>query len=400
MLLFAVSLSCSGESGPVSKTIPDLKSRSLAYQYISKLPSRNYWPTNEWVKADPEEAGMNVDGLRKMEEYAFHRDGDEQDGLGYRTDSVVIIRHGNIVYEKYARDYKPDQLHVTWSVTKSVTNALVGIAVKDGLFKINDPVSRYLPEFDTPDTKDITVKNFLEWNSGIEWDESYGTSPVYSSVLAMLYTPEGSDMASFVAHHKRIHKPGQFFYYSSGDTNVLNKLLKAVMPPDEYDSYPWKRLFEPLGIKKAVWEKDPSGVFVGSSYVYLSARDMAKFAYLYLNDGVWNGSRILPEGWVEYSTTLSESFFTTPWRPDVIQQDRPGAQMYTNIDDPSRNIPMPYPDAPKDMVAFTGHWGQRIFIIPSLDMVVVRFGDDRETDMDHNEFLKLIVKSVVSGETN
>ena len=121
---------------------------------------------------------------------------------------------------------------------------------------------------------------------------------------------------------------------------------------------------------------------MGSSYLYLSARDLAKWAFLYLNDGTWDGQRILPQGWVEYTTTMAPAYYTTEIDESLLE-DNPGAQLYVNRGDPTRGISAPWPEAPADLFGGLGHWGKSVFVIPSLDLIVVRLGDDREYACHH-----------------
>jgi CubicO group peptidase (beta-lactamase class C family) len=170
--------------------------------------------------------------------------------------------------------------------------------------------------------------------------------------------------------------------------------LKKVYGAEEYDKLPFEKIFKPLGITNVTFERDGSGTYVGSSYLYMTARDLAKIGYLYLNDGIWNGERLLPEGWVTFTRTPAPGYKTTPYSDDL-SQDNYTAHWYANTGVPNRGIHEPWPDAPNDTFAAIGHWGQMLYVIPSLDLVVVRFGDDREKAFIKNDFLKLIKESVI-----
>ncbi len=123
-------------------------------------------------------------------------------------------------------------------------------------------------------------------------------------------------------------------------------------------------------------ERDAAGTFVGSSYLYASARDLAKWGMLLLSDGVWEGQRLLPEGWVRYTLTMAPAYYRTELTPGTAD-DNPGAQVYLNHGDLDRGVPPPWPAAPADTFAAQGHWGKSIFVFPSLDMIAIRLGDDR-----------------------
>lgn len=390
------------------KGSPDTNPVQLEAKAPFPLKERTDWPTRGWQTAKPEEVGLDPAALSKLEEYVMRRTGDDNDRKGPRTNAFVVIKDGKLVLERYARGYTPETPLLIWSVTKSITNTLIGIAQHQQKLNINDPASKYYKPLDTPEHKDIRITDFLRMSSGIEWNETYETSPIFSSVMAMLYTRGRADMARFVSEQPQKYAPGAHWSYSSGDTNVLSAVLQGAVG-DAYATFPWKELFDKLGIQNAVLERDAAGTFVGSSYLYITARDLAKWAYLYLNDGVWEGQRILPEGWVNYTLTMAPAYYKTEI-DDSLREDNPGAQFYLNIGDPTRNIDRPWPEAPPDTFAGLGHWGKSVYVIPSLDLIVVRLADDREYGCHHEgqtdcnpdwekayskrQMLKLLVASV------
>jgi CubicO group peptidase (beta-lactamase class C family) len=332
---------------------------------------------------------MNSESLKQAELYAFTRTGDEKDRKGIRTDGLVIIRNGRIVLERYARGYQANTPHLAWSVSKSFVNALYGIAVRKKMLDVEAPAYRYYPALNREQHRDITVRHLLQMASGLDWNEGYEASPLKSSVIAMLYTRGRDDMAQFAANPKLRYKPGTRFYYSSGTSNLLMAMLRDITTPQQYESFIWQELFERIGMRDVTWERDQAGTFVGSSYIYASPRQLAKFGYLYLNDGIWDNQRILPEGWVKFSTTAS------PADAEGIH----GAHWWLNVGRPKHKIPPDLPAAPADMISARGHWGQIIFVIPSLDLVIVRTADDRERAFDRNKFLKLVIDSIEQQRT-
>jgi CubicO group peptidase (beta-lactamase class C family) len=246
---------------------------------------------------------------------------------------------------------------------------------------VNDPVARYYPPADRDGVREIRFVDVLRMSSGLDWNETYETSPVFSSVMAMLYTRGRGDMAAFAASHDLVHPPGTHWSYSSGDTMLMMGALRGAVGEQEWPEYPWTALFDEIGVRSAVWECDGVGTFVGSSYLYASARDLAKWAFLYLNDGVWDGKRLLPEGWVAFTLTMAPAYYDTELTSGTIG-DNPGAQVYLNHGDPKREVPKPWPMAPDDTFAAQGHWGKALFVFPSLDMIAVRLGDDRQYTCD------------------
>ena len=357
-------------------------------------PTRAYWPTTAWRTASPESQGIDPDFLARADEYAFQRTGNEEDRAGIRTDGVVIVRNGYIVYERYARDYTAETPHLTWSVSKSFVNALFGIASEQGLLDIDEPAAKYFPALDKPDRRSMTIRNILNMSSGISWSEGYEASPLKSSVIAMLYTRGRGDMADFTAGQSMRAQPGTYVYYSSGDSNLLMGILKNAVPAGSYDSYAWDHLFDVIGMKGVTWERDGSGTFVGSSYIYATHRDLARFGFLYLNDGNWDGRRLFPLGWVDFTRTAAPGYRETPAYPGI-EEDNYTAHWYCNTGVPGAGIPPAWPDAPRDTFAAQGHWGQYLFVIPSMDLVIVRMGDDRDHSFDVNTFLNLVAESVI-----
>lgn len=324
----------------------------------------------------PAELCLDPAGLAALDAWAFARHGDDVDRKGIRTHALIVARHGAVAYERYARDTTPTTPLLTWSVSKSLVNTLVGVAVREGKLDLNAPLSKYVPELDHGRHREIRVTDALRMSSGLAFDETYETSPVFSSVMHMLYTRGRWDMASYTASRGLRHPPGKVWSYASGNSNLLMRALKSTMSEAEYAAYPWTAVFEPLGIDGAVFERDGAGTFVGSSYWYAPARGIARWAQLYLQDGVWQGKRLLPEGWVRYTTTLAPAFATTPVSRDL-REDNPGAHWYVNVGDPARGLAPPIATAPKDLFGAMGHWGKRVWVIPSQELVVVRMGDDR-----------------------
>lgn len=384
-LLLILFSSCLKDEGLTRK--PPVKSdRSFAHGFLKKNSVQ--WPKENWQYIPPEKSGINQDALQALEKFAFEG-GESGESEGNQTDALLIINNGKLVYEKYANGYNRNSPHNTRAISKSFINALVGSAILENRFQLDDPVASYYAPLNRASHKKITIKNLLEMSSGIDWDEGRENSSVKSSVLNMLFAEGSRNMALYAAGLPISHEPGSYWYYSSGDTNILSALLKERLG-SEYSRYPWDKIFDPLGMKNVTWERDVSGTFVGSSYVYMRAQDLAKFAYLYLNDGIWNGKRILPVDWVRYTTTVVDSYYTTPLRKDMYE-DNPGAHVFLNIGDSFRDVDRPWPEAPADLFVFRGQRGQFAFVIPSLDLVIVRYGDDREQSLDINKFLKLVI---------
>ncbi len=359
-------------------------------------PARTTWPDPDWASDADSVKVSRAQEIAALEQFAFTLTGYPADHIGIRTDSILILKHGRIVYEKYARGYSATMKHLVWSCTKNYLHALTGIAIKNKGLTLDDSICKW-GSYTNQDSCKIHVADLLNWASGLDWKESYeNESNQVSSVLAMLYGVGHGDMANFVAGHPLRDTPGTTFEYSTGDATLLANVLAGAFK-DEGEDWPWKVLFTPIGMNTLTWERDAKNTFVGGSYVFDTPRDLARFGYLYLNDGCWEGTRLLPEGWVASAHYPSQPFLEHPLDDSVT--DVAGPQWWLNVGVSELNKPVPYPSAPLDMIIQEGHWGQFVFIIPSLDVVIVRLGDDRNEDLANvlDTFLKLALAVAKDG---
>jgi CubicO group peptidase (beta-lactamase class C family) len=349
-------------------------------------PPRPSWPTPAWTSRATDVAAQKSNEIKALEDYAFTLTGADSARQGIRTDAVLIVARGEIVYEHYARGWDEKKPHFTWSMTKSLTNALTGLAVGRGVLALSDSICRHLA---LTQHCDITVQHLLEFSSGLAWKESYeGESNQVSSVLAMLYGEGRRDMATFIASHATRAAPGTTYMYSSGDTTLLAAVVDHALRGSLDANYPWTLLFDPIGVTSARLERDAKGQPVGSSYFYATPRDLARFGLLFGSDGCWEGRRLLPDGWVSDSTAVSAPFRAKPLERDP--GDVQGRQFWLNRPVPEQGVTTPWPGVPEDAFAARGHWGQSITIVPSLDVIIVRLGDDRVTGVfDFAKFLNL-----------
>lgn len=282
--------------------------------------------------------------------------GDDLDPAGRArlgTRAVLVVRDGRLIGERYADGFDKDTPQLGWSMTKSVTNLLTGRLVHQGVVSLTDDHLR--PEW-SDDRADITVDQLLRMTGGLEWDETYSLG---TPITQMLY--DEPDMAAFVASQKLAHAPGTFQQYSSGSTTLLCSVLgeRARASSNLVPA----QVFSPLGLESAVLETDGIGNPVCSSYLWATPRDWAALGQFALQDGMWNGERLLPQGWMDASTKA------TP----VSETDAPGyaAGWWSNTD-ASGNLVDPTLTA--DTYVMQGHDGQRVFVVPSKKLVVVRLG--------------------------
>lgn len=347
-------------------------------------PTRSSWPTGEWPKS-PVDATAKAAEIKALEDFAFTLEGEDGQRLGYRTDGLVIIKGGAIVYERYGRGFAETNKHLSWSVAKSVSSALVGVAVQQGALSLDDSICKYV-RASAQAPCGITVKHTITFATGLSWQEEYEDQGYQvSSVISMLYGVGHRDQLKHVLTHRQATAPGEQWLYSTGDAHVAAAVAKVALERKVGKRAFWPLLFEKIGMKKVVFEEDALGTPLGGSMVYATPRDFAKFGYLFLNDGCWDGERLLPEGWVQASTTPSEAF--VKYAPEN-EKTPSGYAWWLNRPVPQQNKDKPWPDAPDDAYAALGHWGQRIIVVPSQDVVIVRTGDDRQGSIDVNDLVK------------
>ncbi|GAA4823826.1 serine hydrolase [Algivirga pacifica] len=287
------------------------------------------------------------------------------------TRAVVVMHKGKIIGEQYAEGINVDTPLLGWSMTKSILSALVGILHRQGKLDLRDPVP--MKAWKHSDKKDITWRHLLQMNSGLDWKEDYGG---VETVNTMLFDSE--HMARYALRRKRKYPAGGYFCYSSGDSNILSYLMAQQFDSlEEYWEFPYKELFGKLGMDSMFMETDAGGHFVTSSYTYGTARDWAKFGQLYLNDGTWDGNEILSHDWLE---------FTKREAPN--SEGHYGGHFWLN-----KGGEMP--DVPRDAFFANGFHGQRLTVIPSLELVILRMGVTyRRNGFDFNKWTKGIIEAL------
>ncbi len=292
-----------------------------------------------------------------------------------QTHALLVVHRGSIVSEFYGEDVDKDSTLISWSMAKSMTQALIGMAVGDGLLSVND--SHLLPQWESDARANITLDDLLTMRSGLSWVEDYVDGDA-SDVIEMLFgeSEYTGDHAGYAASKPLIHTPGSQYLYSSGTTNIIARILaNALGEPagshEVFERYLNTRLFDAIGMSSPLAKFDEAGTFVGSSFVYATARDFARFGYLYLNDGVWNGKRLLPEGWVQYAGRVIAHDSEMPL--DY------GAQWWV------------WPEDEGSIIAH-GYEGQIIWVSPRRELVVVHCG---KTDAAFGAQLRSLVAELV-----
>jgi CubicO group peptidase (beta-lactamase class C family) len=285
------------------------------------------------------------------------------------TRAVVVLQNGKLIGERYAAGFTAQTPLLGWSMTKSVTNAMIGMMVLDKKLEIQKPAP--IDEWKNDPRAKITIDQLLRMSSGLGFVEDYA-SP--SDATNMLFRSKGA--GAFAIGGKVEAEPDAVWSYSSGTTNILQEIVRRQLSNHaDYLTYPHTRLFQKLGMTSAILEPDASGTYVGSSFMYATARDWAKFGQLYLQDGVWNGERILPEGWVAYSST------ETPHSDGTY-----AAHFWLAHNDP---------EFPKDGFMAQGFEGQTVAILPSQKLVIVRLGlTHGDAVYDDVAFVKSIIAAL------
>lgn len=302
-----------------------------------------------------------------------------------RTRAVVVVHRGKIVAERYAAGFSAQTPMLGWSLAKSVVNALVGILVRQGKLSLAD--SDLIAEWRQPGDarRCITLEQLLRMSSGLQFSEAYG-NPL-SDVITLLFHRE--DGARYAAQQPLAQKPGSVFHYASGTTVLLCRIIREAVGGTlaDYFAFPRQALFDPLGMASAVLEPDSSGTFVGSSFMYATARDWAKLGLLHLQEGRWKVEgqwvRILPEGWAKFSSEASQT------------ADFYGAHFWRGVPDSFTVGDRDTVNWPKDAYLASGYQGQFVTIVPSADLVVVRLGlSQRKNSWDHAKFIESVVQTL------
>ncbi|MHA2251290.1 MAG: serine hydrolase domain-containing protein [Candidatus Kariarchaeaceae archaeon] len=319
----------------------------LLYVLIDLRTDDTIWPTTGWTTSTPEEQGMHSEPLEEMMDVI-----NEQN---YFIDSIVVVKNGYIVWEYPDQTTNSATMYKLYSATKSFMSALIGIAIDKGILEsVDQKVVDLFPERTIANLdvwkSQLTIEHLLTMTCGFEW---VGPDFMTSSWGAALAAP---DIIQHILDLPMSDDPGSAWYYNGGCSHLLSAILadtSGITTADFAEQY----LFDPLGIESYEWPIDKNGYYFGGQDIYLYPRDMAKFGYLFLNEGEWDGKQIISKDWVQQSTNtsifLSESVGY-------------GYQWWT------------YPQSGTYFA--NGAFGQKIFVVPESDLVVVFNADIRNQD--------------------
>jgi CubicO group peptidase (beta-lactamase class C family) len=329
--------------------------------------SANRWPVPDWEEAS------NLTDMQssQCQEFKKFSTGDK---VG--TDGLLVIKDGQIQYEYYDDKHTMTTPHPMWSISKTVTGVLLGMAVRDGRISIDQAVDQYYPNVN-PDNryKKVLLKNLLYLDAGYVWNESQ-LDVLDNPVVNMLFAEGHEDMALFTAQQRIISQgPAYKWNYSTGLPTLTMGILKKVYGSD-YTEMPWRNLFNPLGIQNITFERDHSGTYVGGASVFTTPRDIAKLGYLFLNNGYWNGEQLLPPEWMQIMLTPSPGYVSPGTViTDINDTGVYGGSLWLNRA-VKKGFGKPYPHSPDDMFLGIGYNGQLLIMLPSQNMIIVRTGHD------------------------
>lgn len=289
-----------------------------------------------------------------------------------KTRSVLIVYKDHILAERYISGFNENTPILGWSMTKSVLATLFGILQYQGEISVDSPAP--VASWEVDERKQITINHLLRMQSGLEWEEDYGS---ISDVTRMLFLAK--DMTVIQRDKELVAKPTAIWNYSSGTSNLLSGILRQHFSNyQQYLDFPYTALIDRIGMHSMLLEADMAGNYVGSSYSWANTRDWAKLGLLYLHQGNWNGEQLFNKSWVQYVT-----------RPTQHSDGTYGAHFWLNTEGK-------YPKVPRDLFSANGYQGQYVFIIPSKNLVIVRTGLAEPPDFDINTFLESVSTAIKS----
>jgi len=315
------------------------------------------WPMGDLVADEPLADGIDGAALQAASDWAFDRESPYQ-----VTVSLLVIHDGEIVHERYAPGFDRSTRTRTWSTAKSIAVTLMGILADRGEMALDEPLPfDWIPRTrsDAPDPREeITLRDVLNMSSGLETVDNGGMEYATGSGLAYW---AGASSAVGARDRGLIHEPGTYWDYENYDTLLGVLAMKTALgDPQTYLEFPRRALLDRLGMRNTLLSTDRFGDFILSSQVYTNARDLGRFGMLYLNDGVWQGERIISEAWIDFVRTPAPS---TAERGGFY-----GGQWWL--------VPEGTEGIPSDAYSTAGNRGQYAIVVPSHDVVIVRRGLD------------------------
>ena len=328
----------------------------LELPYPPGDPATIAWPDGDLITDRSLPAGVDAAALQAASDWAFDRESLEQVTL-----SLLVVHNGRILHERYAPGMDMTTRTRTWSTAKSIAVTLIGMLVDQGRMQLDEPLGfEWLPRTRSPETDPrnaITLRHVLNMSSGLDTIDNGGLE--YATGSGMSYWAGASSVRGAL-RQAMIREPGTNWDYENYDTLLAVYKMKQVLGKQAYREFPRRALLDKIGMRNTLVSTDRFGDFILSSQVYTNARDLARFGMLYLQNGVWNGERLLSEEWID--------FVRTPAPATVGRGSQYGGQWWL--------VPENRDDVPKDAYSTSGNRGQYAVVVPSHDLVIVRRGLD------------------------
>jgi len=341
-------------------------------------PATIAWPDGDLVAKQPLPAGIDAAKLQAASDWAFNRPSPEQDTL-----SLLVVHKGRIILERYADGVDMTTRTRTWSTAKSIASTLIGMLVDQGKLKLDEPLPfEWLPRPPSGATdprSKITLRHVLHMSSGLETIDNGGLE--YATGSGMSYWA-GASSVEGARSRALIREPGTAWDYENYDTILAVYAMKLALGSDAaYHAFPRTALFDKIGMRNTLVSPDRFGDFIFSSQIYTNARDLARHGLLYLNNGMWNGQRLLSQEWI--------NFVRTPAPSTKTRGNEYGGQFWLVPDDRT--------DVPKDAYSTNGNRGQFTMIVPSHDLVIVRRGlDYGRQGFNHWDLTAEVIKAIAT----
>jgi CubicO group peptidase (beta-lactamase class C family) len=316
-----------------------------ALRPLPPQPASVPWPTRGWPAAEPD-ASVDAAAIRSAADAAFAPGSSHGETL-----AIVVVHGGRLVFERYAAGKSASDTFPSWSMAKSMLHATVGMLVGEARLDLHAPAPIAAWHGAGDARAAITLEHLLRMVDGLDFVELYEPTS-RSDVVDMLFGAGKEDVAGYAIERPSLHAPGAYWSYSSGTSNIVARIAGDAVGGGEaaMRDFLHQRLFDPIGMRSAKPRFDAAGTFIGSSFVFATAQDFARFGLLYLRDGVWDGARLLPRGWVDHARSETPASI-----------GRYGAHWWLALDG-------------SGIFTANGFQGQHIVVDPARDLVVVRLG--------------------------
>lgn len=303
------------------------------------------------------------------------------------THALLIYQSDKINFEKYGNGFGPDRKHIAWSISKSISSAVLGSLAAQSKINIQQSICHYLKDEFAQSHCALTPHDFLSWSSGLQWIEAYeneSKDPTLSSVAQLLYGDGRENSTEFILSHprKQTTNPKERWSYSTGDSTIVMALAQSALATSNLmNKAPHSFLFETLGIKDIFFQTDGSGSYLGGSGVFISPKDLIRLGELYLNKGVYKGQKVFDASWYDY--TLTSDFADN----DLKQTSYYPLRSWWGLS-PKLRATL---NLKREVLIARGHWGQFLIILPELKLIVVRMGFNQSSSFDAIRLIEAVL---------